>query len=115
MYLQQFSYSSSIEPDSVDPSTRHMFSRDSINLDCSHSRLYGKISFSKFKKLRSLNCSENLITNIKLPKSLKILNCSYNALQTIYSENLVSLKILDNRDPVTIILSSKTQFLECDN
>ncbi len=55
------------------------FDDDVTEINISHKNIVGELDFSRFTKLKSLNCNNNKITNLdNLPNSLQRLYCGFN-------------------------------------
>jgi Leucine-rich repeat (LRR) protein len=81
----------------------------------SHNKLSGKIDFSKFINLISLDLDNNNITEIILPQKLIELSINNNSLSLLNcNKNLVRLKLSHNKLN-NILLSVNLEILEIDN
>ena len=81
----------------------------------SNNKLSGKIDFSKFINLNSIDLDNNDITDIILPQNLIELSINNNKLNSLNcNKNLTRLKVSNNK-LCNIILSDKLEILELDN
>ena len=62
----------------------NQYNIDIIELNLSSANINGILDLLKFTQLKTLNCSNNQITNLnKLPNSLTTLNCSHTKITNL--------------------------------